>query len=55
MIVQVVVFTTAALALLLFTYFHPGVRSLRRSARAGPAPPEGVVDFEEVRRRAGGG
>jgi UDP-GlcNAc:undecaprenyl-phosphate GlcNAc-1-phosphate transferase len=45
----------AALALLLFTYFHPGVRSLRRSARAGPPPPEGVVDFEEARRRAGGG
>jgi UDP-GlcNAc:undecaprenyl-phosphate/decaprenyl-phosphate GlcNAc-1-phosphate transferase len=44
-----------ALALLLFTYFHPGVRSLRRSARAGPPAPEGVVDFEEARRRAGGG
>jgi UDP-GlcNAc:undecaprenyl-phosphate/decaprenyl-phosphate GlcNAc-1-phosphate transferase len=44
----------AALALLLFTYFHPGVRSLRRSARAAPSPPDGVVDLQEARRRASG-
>ncbi len=40
----------AGLALLLFTYFHPGLR-LRREAAA---PPDGVVDLEERRRAAGG-
>jgi len=39
----------AALALLLFTYFHPGVR-LHREMQA-VKPPEGVVDLEERRRR----
>lgn len=46
----------AGLGLLLFTYFHPGVRSFRRSNRAAAAagePPEGVVDFEARRRAAG--
>ena len=46
----------AALALLLFTYFHPGVR-IRREAEAAGTPdrptgtPEGVVDLQERRRR----
>jgi UDP-GlcNAc:undecaprenyl-phosphate GlcNAc-1-phosphate transferase len=40
----------AALALLLYSYFHPGVRSVRRSR----PPVEGVVDLEERRRAAGG-
>jgi UDP-GlcNAc:undecaprenyl-phosphate/decaprenyl-phosphate GlcNAc-1-phosphate transferase len=39
----------AALALLLFTYFHPGWRD-RREAEV-VAPPEGVVDLQERRRR----
>jgi UDP-GlcNAc:undecaprenyl-phosphate/decaprenyl-phosphate GlcNAc-1-phosphate transferase len=46
----------AGLGLLLFTYFHPGVRSFRRSNRAaatGDPPPDGVVDFEARRRAAG--
>ncbi|HEV3451467.1 MAG TPA: MraY family glycosyltransferase [Acidimicrobiia bacterium] len=37
----------AGLALLLFTYFHPGLRSAR------PEPPEDVIDLEERRRAAG--
>jgi UDP-GlcNAc:undecaprenyl-phosphate GlcNAc-1-phosphate transferase len=40
------------LALLLFTYFHPGLR-LRRSSEA--AAPEEVIDLDERRRAAGQG
>jgi UDP-GlcNAc:undecaprenyl-phosphate GlcNAc-1-phosphate transferase len=51
----------AALALLLFTYFHPGVRTRREEdaaaaeARAAELAPEGgVVDLEERRRARSG-
>ena len=42
----------AGLALLLFTYFHPGLR-LRRAG--GSEVPEEVIDFAERRRAAGQG
>jgi UDP-GlcNAc:undecaprenyl-phosphate GlcNAc-1-phosphate transferase len=41
----------AGLALLLFTYFHPGVRT-QRAERAQAA--DGVIDLEERRRRQAG-
>jgi UDP-GlcNAc:undecaprenyl-phosphate GlcNAc-1-phosphate transferase len=56
-----------ALALLLYSYFHPGVVEVRREGRAGNArdepteevpaaqPDATVVDLDERRRAAGGG
>jgi UDP-GlcNAc:undecaprenyl-phosphate GlcNAc-1-phosphate transferase len=42
----------AGLALLLFTYFHPGLRS----ARASPVEPtDDVIDLQDRRRGRGGG
>jgi hypothetical protein len=44
------------LALLLFTYFHPGLRRIRRPRLASGAPPaasdEDVIDLEHRRRAA---
>jgi UDP-GlcNAc:undecaprenyl-phosphate GlcNAc-1-phosphate transferase len=46
----------AALALLLFTYFHPGLRTRRANrAEGGDPPADGVVDFEAHRRAADAG
>jgi UDP-GlcNAc:undecaprenyl-phosphate GlcNAc-1-phosphate transferase len=43
----------AGLALLLFTYFHPGVRTVREEGRQRRKE-EGIVDLEERRAARGG-
>jgi UDP-GlcNAc:undecaprenyl-phosphate GlcNAc-1-phosphate transferase len=42
----------AGLALLLFTYFHPGLRGSRGSSEE---PPDDVIDLQDRRRGRGGG